>query len=232
MILGYCNANKDTVATLQRRKIQEVYPVTSFLDCTYSEDKIKTTKTNSSLEFLVNSTKIDALVCYSVTVIGKPTNDIIETQRFYKLLLDKGIKFYSVLEPYLNSEVFLKLIEDSKNKTDECKNSVNEVIDTIISSYIKLAFENEEDLNESEEIKNARSLIDYWYLHPPKANKLNPQKAIDSKMDILKLSSSFCGSFSDAELIRRLNISRNSYYKYKKDIQVELENRFSKVSEA
>ena len=44
-------------------------------------------------------------------------------------------------------------------------------------------------------------------------------KARQCKADIRRLSKDFDGSLNDADLIRYLGITRNSYYKYKRQLK-------------
>ena len=48
------------------------------------------------------------------------------------------------------------------------------------------------------------------------------QKSIKAKKDIQKMSSDFGGKMSDKDCIRLLQISSNTYYKYKRELIAEL----------
>lgn len=56
-----------------------------------------------------------------------------------------------------------------------------------------------------------------------KGSRLTTQKSVRSKEQIRKLSKDFDGVMSDEELIKELNISRNSFYKYKRELREEIE---------
>lgn len=55
-----------------------------------------------------------------------------------------------------------------------------------------------------------------------KGIKLKTKKEVLSKPEILKYSKDFNGSMNDAELIKKLNIARNTFYRYKKEIKETL----------
>lgn len=55
-----------------------------------------------------------------------------------------------------------------------------------------------------------------------KGTKLTTKKSIDAKEIIKKYSNSFDGSLEDADVIKLAGISRNSYYKYKRELRGEL----------
>lgn len=52
--------------------------------------------------------------------------------------------------------------------------------------------------------------------------KYESQKAKIAKERIKKISKTFEGNLADAECIEMLNISRNSFYKYKAELKAEI----------
>lgn len=52
-------------------------------------------------------------------------------------------------------------------------------------------------------------------------NKLTVKKKAPAKEKILKYSREFNGSLSDIECIKLIGISRNTYYKYKKELMCD-----------
>ena len=52
-----------------------------------------------------------------------------------------------------------------------------------------------------------------------KGTKLTTKKSVQMKEEIRKLSKDFEGTLNDEELMKNLGISRNSFYKYKKEIR-------------
>lgn len=55
----------------------------------------------------------------------------------------------------------------------------------------------------------------------PKGAKLNTQKSILSKQFIIQNSKDFKGIMTDTEIIEKLSLSRNTFYKYKKELREE-----------
>ena len=51
--------------------------------------------------------------------------------------------------------------------------------------------------------------------------KVETKKAKEAKGKIRKMSKDFNGNMTDKEILEILNISRNSYYKYKREMQLE-----------
>lgn len=52
--------------------------------------------------------------------------------------------------------------------------------------------------------------------------KIETKKAKESKAKIRKMSKDFDGNMSDKEILELLAIARNSYYKYKRELQLEI----------
>ena len=55
-----------------------------------------------------------------------------------------------------------------------------------------------------------------------KGTKLITKKSIKAKEEIRAKSKDFYGTYTDKDLIKVLEISRNTYYKYKKELAAEL----------
>ena len=51
-----------------------------------------------------------------------------------------------------------------------------------------------------------------------KGTKLTTKKSIEAKEQIKKYSKDFNGSLKDIEVMKLIGISRNSFYKYKKEL--------------
>ena len=50
---------------------------------------------------------------------------------------------------------------------------------------------------------------------------METKKSVEAKQEILKKSKAFGGTYSDKDLMKVIGIARNSYYKYKKELQQE-----------
>lgn len=83
----------------------------------------------------------------------------------------------------------------------------------------------ENDISISERVKNGleKARLDGKQIGQKKGNILHTQKYKNAYPKIVELSKSFKGNMSDEEVIATLKIARNSYYKYKKRIQMDIE---------
>ena len=85
-------------------------------------------------------------------------------------------------------------------------------------------FGTEKHINHSEATKRGlqkareRGVI----LGQPKGAKLTTKKSIEAKELIKQLNYSFNGTLSNEETYKQIGISRNSFYKYKKELQTEV----------
>ena len=92
----------------------------------------------------------------------------------------------------------------------------------LAKEQIQLAFDQSEkevkDLHQrtSEGIKTAK--LNGKQIGQPKGAKLTTKKSIAAKQIIKQHAKEFGGSLSDPEVIKLAGISRNSYYKYKREL--------------
>lgn len=153
-----------------------------------------------------------------------------EGYTLYQELYNKGIELIFLKEPYINTYTYKSSLEKSVPMTgtsvDFILDGVNKYLMLLAREQIKIAF------NQSEkEVKDLRKRTSEG-VRIAKANgkqvgtiqgkKLVTKKSIQCKKKILELSRSFKGTNSDEEVMKILGISRNTYYKYKKEIANEL----------
>ena len=102
---------------------------------------------------------------------------------------------------------------------------VNEYLLTLAESQIKIAFDQAEkevaDLQQrtKEGIETARA--NGKQIGSIKGVKKTTKKSIECKEKIVKYNVSFEGELSDLDTMKLLGISRNTFYKYKKELKEE-----------
>ena len=100
---------------------------------------------------------------------------------------------------------------------------INKYLLALAKEQIKLAFEQAEkevmDLRQrtKEGIETAR--LNGKQIGQVKGTKLTTKKSVTAKEGIKKYSKDFNGSLSDTEVMKLVGISRNSYYKYKREMK-------------
>lgn len=156
--------------------------------------------------------KGDILICNSVDVLADIT-DIVEDIDFitkeYMDIYNRGIEIMFDKSTQCNS-LFVKTLVSSEQ-------SFEAVLRKCILNYA-----NQKNI----EIKYSKRHVITAQKNGnkvgiKKGTKLVTKKSIEMKKQIRKYSKDFDGTMSDDQVIREIGISRNSYYKYKKELRDE-----------
>ena len=101
--------------------------------------------------------------------------------------------------------------------------ALNKYILALAKKQIYLSFEQSEkevtDLHQrtKEGIQTAR--LNGKQIGQKPGVKLTTKKSIAAKKEILKHSKDFSGTLSDMDIMKLIGLSRNTYYKYKKELK-------------
>ena len=211
----------------QIRNAKELYPNAIIIEEVFTGTKIyNRPKWND----LIKKVKAgDTIVFDSVSRMSRNAEEGFAT---YKELFDKGIELVFIKEPHINTETYKKAltggIELTGTMVDSILEGINKYLLALAEQQIKLAFEQSEkevkDLQQrtKEGIETAR--LNGKQIGLEKGTKLTTKKSIEAKDQIIKYSKDFKGTLKDTEVIKLIGISRNSYYKYKKELVEELNN--------
>ncbi len=152
----------------------------------------------------------------------------------YQELFNKDIYLVFLKEPHINTEVYKKSVAKALDIEVSTGNDaideyfagnmelVNRLLMKLAQQQIKVAFEQSEkevkDLHQriSEGMREGK--VKGSQIGLVKGTSLTTKKSIDCKKIIQTHSKSFGGSLSDDEVIKLCGCSRNSYYKYKKEL--------------
>ena len=148
----------------------------------------------------------------------------------YFELFDRGIELAFLVEHYIDTAVYRENIKDKialmGTDEDEIIKGINNYFRKIAEKQIRIAFEQAEkeldDLHQRtrEGIETARLAGKQIGQLP--GRKLNVKKATTAK-EIIKLHSrEYGGSLRHSEVQKLAGISRNTLYKYKKELREEL----------
>ena len=226
-IYGYCriSTNKQSIER-QHRNIQEIYPNAIIINEVFTGTKIEGRREWSKL--LKQIKQGDTIVFDSVSRMSR---DAEEGFKLYKELFNKGVELVFIKEPHINTTTYKEAINGGISLTgtivDSILDGINKYLLALAEQQIKLAFEQSEkevkDLQQrtKEGIETAR--LNGKQIGQVKGNKLTTKKSIQAKEIILKHSKDFRGTLSDSDVIKLCGISRNSYYKYKKELVQEAE---------
>lgn len=222
MIYGYCRISTKTQnIERQHRNILAAYPTAKIIDETYTGTKFEGRK---EFNKLLNIAKEgDTIVFDSVSRMSRNS---IDGFNLYEELYNKGIELVFIKEPHINTATYKKALNNNIQMTNTAVDSIlkgiNEYLMSLANEQIRIAFEQSEkevkDLQQrtKEGIETARR--NGKQIGMATGTKLTTKKSLKAKEDILKYSNTFNGSLNDKESIKMCGISRNSYYKYKKEI--------------
>ena len=227
-IYGYCriSTNKQSMER-QFRNILSLYPDAVIVEEVFTGTKVQGRKEWNKLFKVVEAG--DTIIFDSVSRMSRNAEEGFE---LYEELYSKGIELIFIKEPHINTTTYKQALANNIQMTgtnvDFILEGINKYLLSLAKEQIKLAFIQSEkevkDLQQrtKEGIETAR--LNGKQIGQVKGSKLITKKSIEAKEQIQKYSKDFKGTLKDTEVMKLIGISRNSYYKYKKEIVNELNN--------
>lgn len=223
MIYGYARISRPQQSIeRQIRNIKNEYPTALILQESYTGTKMDRPEWNKIYK---KASEGDVIVFDSVSRMSRTADEGIQ---IYFELYEKGIQLIFLKEHYIDTDTYSSAVKQSIPATgndiaDIYIEATNKVIRLLAEQQIKKAFEQAEkevaDLHQrtKEGIETAR--LNGKQIGQKSGIKLNIKKEAPAKEKIRKLSKDFEGSLSDSECILLIGISRNTYYKYKRELK-------------
>ena len=220
---GYCRiSTKKQSIERQIRNIKAAYPEAVMVEEVYTGTKVTgRDKWNKLVKQII---KGDTIVFDSVSRMSRNAEEGFE---LYEELYNKGVELVFLKEPHINTSTYKQAIDSNIKLTgtnvDYILEGVNKYLLALAKEQIRLAFEQAEkevqDLRQrtKEGIETAR--LEGKQIGRAEGTRLQTKKSIAAKADIKKFSKDFDGTLEDADVIRLTGISRNTYYKYKKELR-------------
>ncbi len=224
-IYGYCR-----VSTMKQRiqrqidNIRRTYPDAVII----TEDGISGTTLDRPAwnRLKKNLRKGDTVVFDEVSRMSR---DAREGFALYQELYDRGIDLRFIKEPYLDTETYRQALQTKVAMTgtdvDVILAGVNSYLMLLAQRQIEIAFQQAQaevdylHQRTSEGVRKAQAMGKQ--VGRLSGSTVETKKAVKAKETIRKHSKDFGGSLSDPEVIRLAGISRNSYYKYKKELKAQ-----------
>lgn len=215
----------------QRRNVEVYNPIKIYED-KYTGTKLVGCK---ALQRMLKDIDIQIKAGHKVTVVfdsvSRMSRNAEDGFKLYMKLYEKGVQLIFVNEPFINTSVYQQAINtqiaDTGNEViDIFLEATDKVIKIIAKQQIKAAFEQAEkevlDLRKrtAQGLETAR--LNGKQIGQKKGAKLSIKKKAPAKEQIKKYSKDFDGVLKDIEVMKLVNISRNTYYKYKKELQQEV----------
>ena len=217
----------------QIRNILEKYPTAKIIKETYTGTKLEGRKEFEKLLKVIR--KGDIIVFDEVSRMSRNSE---EGCNLYEQLFNKGVDLIFLKEPHINTEVYRKALENQINiRLNTGNKATDELINTIIDALnkytielakeqIKIAFDKAESEVKRLHERTSEGLITAKLsgkqVGQVKGSKLTTKKSIAAKEIILKHSKTFDGTLDDDECRKLTGVSRNAYYKYKRELKEDV----------
>ena len=232
MIYGYCRVStKHQRITRQVTNITAVYPNAIIIREFYTG----TVQQRPLWDKLVGQIqKGDTIVFDSVSRMSRCAS---EGYKDYKMLYEMGVELIFLNEPLINSSIYdsskanllnISIATGNEAVDDFLKGNIeliNNFLMALAAEQIKAAFDQAQkeidDLHERVKQGMRESKRNGTQIGLQKGTALVTKKSIQCKEIIKKHSRDFGGSLDDPDVIKLCGCSRNSYYKYKREIKAQ-----------
>jgi len=233
-VYGYCRiSRKSQNIERQVRNIIAEYPTAHIVKEAFTGTKIQGRKELDKLLRVLKSG--DTVIFDSASRMSRNADEAIE---LYQELFAKNINLVFLKERHIDTEVYRKALNNQieinlSTGNDATDNFIQGIIEALnrytidlAKEQIKLVFaqaqKEVDDLHQrtSEGIMTAR--LNGKQIGAIKGAKLTTKKSLAAKEIIKKYSQDFDGSLEDSDVMKLAEISRNSYYKYKKELREEI----------
>ena len=224
MRYGYCRISKPKQSIeRQIRNIKAVYPDAVIVEEVFTRTRMDRKEWPKLVEKVVAG---DEIVFDSVSRMSGNAEDGFAA---YEELFNRGVSLVFLKEPHINTETYKKALENNVALTgssvdiDLILEGVNKYLMELAKEQIRLAFEQSE--KEVEDLhQRTREGIETAKLNGKMPGrrpdvKVVTKKSVEAKALILKHSQDFNGTLCDLDVIRLTRLSRNTYYKYKRELR-------------
>lgn len=218
---GYCRIStpKQSIER-QVRNIREQYPGAVILTEKYTGTKMERPLWDKLSKKVQSG---DTIVFDSVSRMSRDASSGFE---MYQCLFERGVNLVFLKEPMINTDIYKGAISNIAPMTgtivDNILEGVNAYLIALAKEQIRLAFEQAEkevaDLHQRTREGIITARLNGKQIGQKEGAKLTTKKSLAAKEIIQKHSKDFGGSLTDGECIKLSGVSRNSYYKYKREL--------------
>ena len=221
---GYCRiSQKKQSIDRQIRNIKAAYPSAIIITEAYTGTSIDRKEWNKLFK---SASSGDTIIFDGVSRMSRNAEEGFTA---YEELFNRGVELVFLKEPHINTATFKTAMEKALPMTgtsiDYILDGINKYLLALAKEQIIIAFAQAEkevsDLHQrtKEGIETAR--LNGKQIGLPAGTKLTTKKSIASKEQILKHSKEFNGTLDDTDVMKITGLSRNTYYKYKKELKAE-----------
>ena len=229
MIYGYARiSTKKQSLERQIKNIKEAYPNAVIMEEVFTGTKVYGRKIFAKLLNVVKEG--DTIVFDEISRMSRNEEEGFE---LYQELYEKGVSLVFLKEPHLNTETYKQALTNGVELTgtdvDVILEGVNKYLMILAKSQIRLAFERAEKEAKYNSVRTSEAMLvakaNGKRIGNSKGDKLITKKSVATKELIKKHSKDFLGTLTDKEVITLAKVSKNSYYKYKRELINELNNQ-------
>ena len=169
----------------------------------------------------------DTIVFDSVSRMSRNAD---EGYAAYEDLYQRGIELIFLKEPHISTATYKGILEKSVPMTgtnvDFILEGINKYLLALAKEQIRLAFEQSQkevdDLHQRTREGIMTAKLNGKQIGQVPGAKLVTKKSIAAKETIRKHSIDFGGTLSDPDLLKLTGLSRNTFYKYKRELRDEM----------
>ncbi len=228
-IYGYCRiSTAKQKIDRQIKNILEFEPNSKIIQEVYTGTKFQG---RQELDKLLKRVKPgDTIIFDEVSRMSRNADEGIE---LYLKLFNDGINLIFLKEPHINTATYQQALNNGVPLTntdiDVILQGVNTYITRLATKQIELAFaaaQREVDYlhkRTSEGLERAKN--NGKRVGTQKGDTWQTKKSISAKAQIKQHCKTYGGSLNDIECIKLTGLSRNTYYKYKREITASIQNR-------
>ncbi len=224
MTYGYARiSTKQQSIERQIRNISAAFPDARIYREAYTGTKIERPEFEKLLKRLKSG---DTVVFDSVSRMSRDAEDGFA---LYQDLYNKGINLVFLKEHHIDTDTYKSALTNqlamTGDDTDLILQGVNAYLLRLAAKQIRLAFEQAQkevdDLHDrtKEGIQTAK--LNGKQIGQKQGAKLNVKKASPAKAAILQHSKDFGGTLDDKDCMKLAGVSRNTYFKYKRELKDE-----------
>ncbi len=230
-IYGYCRISRRSQSIeRQERNILAAYPEAKIIKEVFTGTKVDGRKEFEKLLKIIRSG--DTIIFDSVSRMSRNADLGVA---LYEDLFNKDVNLVFLNEPQINTKLYKEALnnqirirmETGNNATDNLMNTIIEALNTftidLAKEQVRLAFwqsEKEvEDLHKRTSQGMLTAKLNGKRIGNEKGAKLTTKKSLTAKEIIMKHSKDFNGSLTDEEVRKLASVSRNTFYKYKRELR-------------
>ena len=205
----------------QIRNIKKAYPEATIIQEAYTG----TTTDRKEWNKLFSKAKSKDVIIFDS--VSRMSRNAEEGFKAYEELYNRGVELVFLKEPQINTSTYRRAIETAipmtGNKVDFILEGVNRFLMELAKEQIFLAFQQAEkevaDLHQRTKEGLITAKLNGKRVGTEKGRKLTTKKGEKVKEAILKYSKDFNGTLDDVEVMKLVEVAKNTYYKYKRELK-------------